>query len=248
MSGDRDYYAEGSLSAEFYDLVTAADGSLAGDLELYAGLAPTGGSVLELGAGSGRLTFALAALGFWVTGVEISATMLAKARSAAAAARVELLHADMTALDLGRTFDLVLCPFFTLAHVAPEPGWRDTFQVAARHLRPGGRAAFHLPLRRLMALPPPDPGRVVFDRPLPGGGRLQLHIRDRAFDDASGRLDQRVDYVERGPGGEVRRRSTERLTYHVADPRPFAEAAALASEGPPIPLGGAGQVWVFRRP
>ena len=40
MSIERPYYAEGSLSAAFYDLVTAADATLAGDVDLYAGLVP----------------------------------------------------------------------------------------------------------------------------------------------------------------------------------------------------------------
>ncbi|HET6970726.1 MAG TPA: class I SAM-dependent methyltransferase, partial [Phenylobacterium sp.] len=59
----RAYYGEGSLSAAFYDVVTAADGRLRGDDALYAALAPAGGQVLELGCGTGRLTADLAARG-----------------------------------------------------------------------------------------------------------------------------------------------------------------------------------------
>lgn len=248
MSQERPYYAEGSLSAAFYDVVTAADPTLAGDVDLYAGLVPAGGTVLELGAGSGRLTFALAERGFTVTGVEIAPAMLAKAQAARPGRGVELVLADMTELDLGRTFDAVVCPFFTLAHAPPEPGWRRTFEVAARHLKPGGRAAFHLPLARLMALPgPADPDRPILDRPLATGGRLQLHIRARAFDAAAGRMDQDVEYVERDAEGAVHRRSTERLTYYVTDPQPLALAAGLTLDRSPVPLGGVGEVWVFRQ-
>lgn len=246
-----DYYQPGSLSAAFYDLVTAADTRLAGDVEIYAALAPPGGSVLELGAGSGRLTAALAERGFNVTGVDIAPAMLAQARARQAAvpadvaARMALLEGDMTALDLGRTFDLVLCPFFTLAHVAPPAAWTATFATAARHLEPGGRAAFHLPLREIMALPGPDPARAVLDLPLPTGGRLTLYVPQRTFRDE--RMDQVVEYVERDADGNPVRRSAERLIYHIADPVPLAATAGLVFDRPPIGLGGVGEVWVFRK-
>lgn len=249
----RPYYAPGSLSARFYDVVTAADTRLSGDVEIYAGLAPAGGAVLELGAGSGRLAAALAGRGLPVTGVEIAPAMLAQALARRAtlpadvASRIALRQGDMTALDLKRTFDLVACPYFTLAHVPAGAAWRNTFATMARHLAPGGPAAVHLPLRELMALPAPPAERPVLDEPLPGGGRLQLHILERRFRADIGRLDQTIDYVERTPLGAVARRSAERLTYWMADPRPAAAAAGLILDRPPIPLGGVGEVWVFRK-
>ena len=60
MAPTRPYYAERGLSAAFYDTVTAADARLAGDLDIYADLAAAGGSILELGSGTGRLAIALA--------------------------------------------------------------------------------------------------------------------------------------------------------------------------------------------
>src|SRR5678815_5070875 len=121
MAQARPYYAEKGLSAVFYDTVTGADARLEGDLEVYAKLAPSGGSVLELGAGTGRVAIALAERGLHVTGVEIAPSMLAQAQAKRAtldpeiAAHISLRRGDMTALDLKRTFDLVLCPYFTLA-------------------------------------------------------------------------------------------------------------------------------------
>jgi SAM-dependent methyltransferase len=249
MANTRPYYAPGSLSTAFYEVVTAADTRLSGDLEIYAGLAPAGGSVLELGAGSGRLTFGLAARGLSVVGVDLSPEMLDQARAAApAGAAVELVLGDMTALDLDRTFDLVICPFFTLAHAPTGAPWARTFAVAARHLRPGGRFAVHLPLAEMMRLPgPADPDRAVMDEVLADGRRLQLFVRGRRFDEAAGRFDQDVDYVVRDASGAVVRRSLERMTFHVADPRPYAEAAGLVLDRPPIRHGGVGDIWVFRK-
>ncbi len=254
MAPARPYYADKGLSAAFYDLITAADTRLAGDVEIYAGLAPAGGSVLELGAGTGRVAFALAERGLTVAGIELAPAMLAQgqARRAAlpaeVAARVELRRGDMTALDLKRTFDLVACPFFTLAHVPAGAAWRNTFATAARHLAPGGLAAFHLPLMEIMRLPgPANPGLPVMDQPLPGGGRLRLYVRERSFREAVGRLDQVVEYVELDAAGAVVRRSPERLTYYLTDPEPLAATAGLVRDRDPIPLGGVGEIWVFRK-
>lgn len=248
----RPYYSDNSLSAAFYDVVTATDARLAGDIDIYAGLVPAGGSVLELGAGAGRVSFALAERGHSVVGVDISPAMLAKgeARLAQAppeiAARLAFRRGDMTALDLKRTFDAVICPYFTLAHVPAGAAWRNTFTVAARHLEPGGLAAFHLPLRDMMRLPGPDPKLPVMDQPLGDGRRLVLFVKERTFREKVGRLDQVVEYVEVGPAG-VLRRSAERLTFYLADPEPLAATAGLVRDRDPIDVGGVGEIWVFRR-
>lgn len=257
MAGVKPYYAPGSLSARFYDVVTAADSSLAGDAAIYAALAPPGGRVLELGAGSGRLTAALAERGFSVTGIDIARPMLAQAQARVAAlpaevaARIELRLGDMTALDLKRTFDLVVCPFFTLAHVPAGQAWANTFRTAARHLAPGGRAAFHLPRVELMrrnGTAANEPDRVVMERPLEHGGRLRIRVAGRGFDERLGRLGQVIDYEEVDAAGRTLARSAERFSYWMAAPEPFAAKAGLTLEAPPTPLGEVGDIWVFRTP
>jgi len=254
MAAVRPYYSAGSMSAAFYDVVTAADARLAGDVEIYAGLAAAGTSVLELGAGSGRITAALAERGFAVTGVDLSRAMLVQAerRRAAlapdAAARISLRLGDMTALDLKRTFDLVVCPYFTLAHVPAGQAWKNGFRTAARHLADGGLAAFHLPRLELMSrATPPDPDAVVLDEPLSGGGRLRLRVKAREFRPGVGRLEQVIEYEELDARGASLRRSAERLAYYMADPIPLAQSAGLAPDRDPIPLGDVGDIWVFRR-
>ncbi|RAK59006.1 hypothetical protein DJ021_03900 [Phenylobacterium hankyongense] len=254
MAQTRPYYADRSLSAAHYDIVTAADARLTGDIDIYDGLAPAAGSVLELGAGAGRIALALAERGHPVVGVEIAPAMLAQAQAKRAAAepqvagRVEFRRGDMTALDLGQSFDLVLCPYFTLAHVPAGAAWRNTFAVMARHLAPGGLVAVHLPLLELMRQPGgPRPDLPVLDRPLEPGGRLLLYVRERLFREAVGRLDQVIEYVELDAKGGVVRRSLERLTYYCADPSPFAQGAGLEPDRAPIALGGVGEIHVFRR-
>jgi SAM-dependent methyltransferase len=66
--------------ARYYDLDLRDD---PGDLDLYLALAArTGGPVLELAAGSGRIAVPLAAAGYQVTGVDNDPAMLARAELA----------------------------------------------------------------------------------------------------------------------------------------------------------------------
>ena len=253
MTSTRPYYADRSLSARYYEAVTAADARLVGDLEIYAGLAPARGSILELGCGAGRLTLALAKQGFTVTGVDVAPAMLTQARTRAAAldptiaARLDLRQGDMTALDLKQTFDLVICPYFTLAHVPAGAAWRNTFATAARHLVPGGLAAFHLPRTDIMAMPgPADPARPVLDLAVEGG-RLQLFVRERRFRPDIGRLDQALEYAVLDAQGRRVEASTERLTYYMTDPEPAAATAGLTLDRPSEDLGGVGDIWVFQK-
>lgn len=250
------YYADKGLSAAFYDLITAHDRSLDGDIDLYARLAPPGGAILELGAGTGRVAAALAERGFHVLGIDAAPSMLkhAEARRAAlaadGAARLEFRRGDMAALALGRTFDAVICPFFGLAHLPAGAAWSNVFAGVAAHLAPGGRAAFHLPSERVMTAPgPPDPSLPVARLSVDdAGNELRLFVRERRFREAIGRFDQLMDYVVVDPAGRTVRSSRERLTYYAAEPAPFALAAGLLPDGAPVNLGGVGEVHLFRKP
>lgn len=254
MAGVRPYYSEKGLTATFYDLTTAMDPSLAGDIDIYRGLAPPGGSVLELGVGTGRVAFALAEGGLTVTGIDLAPTMLGQARAKLTAAdpqvaaRLTLLQGDMAALSLVGTFDAVICPYFGLAHLPAGAAWRSVFAGVAKRLKPGGLCAFHLPSAERMAqAPAAAPDRPVFQAPLDATGRqLSIFIHERTAKPGVGRFDQVVDHVVVGPKGEERR-ARERITYYAADPDPYALAAGLALDRPPIDLGGVGAIHVFRR-
>lgn len=254
MAKAKPYYAPGGLSVAYYDLLTDADARLRGDEDVYAGLAPADGSILELGAGTGRLTAGFAARGLTVTGVDIAAPMLERAQARVAALppdvreRIELRRGDMTALDLKRTFDLVVCPFFTLAHVPAGAAWKNAFATMAKHLAPGGLAAVHLPRLEIMRMPgPPNPDRPVLELPTPDGRRLLLFVRERTFKDGINRLDQVLEYALADASGRIVQRSPERLTYYMADPEPAAAMAGLVLDRPPIDLGGVGDIFVFRK-
>ena len=114
MVGEWVFYARDSLNVESYDSqAQAGHPVLAGDIEFYIDQAPSsGGPVLDLGGGTGRVAWPLAEAGFEVTSLDLSAPMLARSEakralaSPAARARVELVHADLRDFALPTQFGL----------------------------------------------------------------------------------------------------------------------------------------------
>lgn len=141
-----------------------------------------GGAVLEYGAGNGRITLPLARHGFDVTGVDLSAPMLADLRErlgredAEVRRRVHLRKADMRTVKLGRRVPLVLCPFNAALHLYDR---RDVERFLARvraHLAPGGTFVVDLsvPVARDLARDPAR-GYTAPTFVYPGVGRVKYH-------------------------------------------------------------------------
>ena len=103
-----------------------------GETGIIAGAVPHGGTLLELGAGAGRMTGPLVARGFRVTAVDESAPMLARIEGA------ETVLSAIEDLDLGRRFDVVTLTSF-LVNTA-DPALRDRLlRTCARHVADDGR-------------------------------------------------------------------------------------------------------------
>ncbi|MCR6031159.1 methyltransferase domain-containing protein [Nocardioides sp. zg-579] len=100
-----------------------------------------GGSVLELGCGTGHKLIPIASDGHPCTGLELSPAMLAEARRKAdeRGVAVEWLQGDMRRLELGRTFDLVLIAANSLLHLHEADDLVACFRTVRRHLAPGAR-------------------------------------------------------------------------------------------------------------
>jgi SAM-dependent methyltransferase len=99
--------------------------------DLIAAAVPAGSTVLELGAGAGRVTHELLARGYSVVAVDDSEQMLARIVGA------ETVLAGIEGLDLGRRFDAVLLCSHLINR--PDAVQREEFvATCARHLAPGG--------------------------------------------------------------------------------------------------------------
>lgn len=120
-----DYAPDGSPVPLYLRLPPRTD-----DAALIHDLLPAGGSVLDLGCGAGRLSEPLAGLGHPVTGVDDEPRMLAALRLTTG------VHADLTTVDLGRTFDAVLL-MSHLVNSADERLVTAALDTARRHLDGG---------------------------------------------------------------------------------------------------------------
>lgn len=103
-----------------------------GEPELVHGAIPEASEILELGAGAGRITHGLLALGHPVVAVDQSPEMLAHVVGA------ETVPADLETLDLGRRFPVVLLASHFINDVDREHV-RSYLACCARHVLPDGQ-------------------------------------------------------------------------------------------------------------
>ena len=98
------------------------------------------GKVCECACGTGSLTIPLAAMGYQMTGVDISPDMLFEASQKArkAGAMIPFVKQDMRQLHLHRQMDAVLCTNDGVNYLRSEDELRQFFQASHRVLREGG--------------------------------------------------------------------------------------------------------------
>ena len=139
------------MSGSPYDPIAAVydawSASVTEDVEFYVEEArASGGPVVELACGTGRIAVPVAKAGVRVIGVDASARMLEVAQEYAVAAGVgellDLRHGDLREPPVPERVPLVLIPFRSLLHMTTD---RDRLlALAAAHdlLLPGGRLVF----------------------------------------------------------------------------------------------------------
>lgn len=108
-------------------------------IDRFIGELPPGGTILDLGCGSGEpIGRHLIEQGFAVTGVDSSPSLIAICRERFPAA--EWGVADMRTLDLDRRFDGLIA-WHSFFHLSPDDQ-RPMFARFAAHLKPGGTLIF----------------------------------------------------------------------------------------------------------
>lgn len=122
----------------FRDL--AADGvDLGGEARLVDALLPRRARVLDAGSGTGRVGALLHAAGHEVVGVDGDPELVAAAEADHPGPR--WIVGDLAELDLGKTFDAVVCAGNVMTFLAPSTR-REVLRRLLAHLAPTGRAAF----------------------------------------------------------------------------------------------------------
>ena len=116
-----------------WERLAAKGENVHGEADLVWSLGPR--RVLDAGCGTGRVAIELARRGVEVTGVDLDPTMLDRAR--AKAPELPWVEGDLSDVDLGRSFDVIVLAGNVMIYL--EPG-SEAAVVAnlARHLEPGG--------------------------------------------------------------------------------------------------------------
>ncbi|MBN1285946.1 MAG: class I SAM-dependent methyltransferase [Anaerolineae bacterium] len=151
----------------FYD---AENQDLTEDLALYGELLDeTGGPVLDVGCGTGRVAFHLAQMqAARVVGLDISGAMLERARARlqqrhTLAGQVEFLEADITTFESDERFGLVVFAYNGFMHLRRQSDQLAALRRMAAALRDDGRLVIDLP-NAARAYAAPDEIGLVFER------------------------------------------------------------------------------------
>lgn len=225
--------------ARLYDVDVLDD---PGDLDLYLALAArTGGPILELASGSGRLAVPLAEAGYHVTAVDLDTAMLdrlrvrAKHAGPAVVDRLTIIEADLTGLPLqsrGR-FRLGILALNSIMLLESREAQRAAFETLARHLAPGGLGVIDVWLPAGEDLGSYD-GRLNLEycRIDPETGLLVTKMTSAQYQAGTGKVRLTAIYDESAPGGSPKRwiRQDQLRLVDTEELRGMAQAAGFAVE------------------
>ncbi len=268
MAERKAFFASHGLAVETYDArIPAPDQPpIGGDVEFYLNLAQRAdGPVLELGAGTGRVVWALAVAGFEVVGLDISGPMLERAEAKRAAVPIEsgeratFIEGDMTDFTLDRSFGLAVSAFRAFQALLTPETQRRSLDCVYRHLRPGGLIALHLFDPRFeYLLPGSDAPRMHGEcRHHQTNKPIRFETIERRSDPLTQTLEEIWRFEELDDGGNVLRHEEVTLalrwTYrwemrYLLELCGFDIEAEYSDFRQSPAAYGLEQVWVARRP
>jgi SAM-dependent methyltransferase len=147
------------ISAKHYDSAYTTSQFLV-DVPFYVELAKrSGGPVLEIACGTGRVLLNIAREGIEIDGVDNSAPMLQvlearlKREPGAVRDKVTLHTGDMRRFRLSRKYPLAIIPFRPMQHMYTVQDQVDALTTAASHLQENGKLAFDVFFPKFEAIP-----------------------------------------------------------------------------------------------
>ncbi len=121
------------LGCSFYDLEMEG---YTEDIAFFNKILPAEGNVLELGCGSGRVGRGLASPERVITGIDISLSMLKRARQHSSTA-TNFVAMDMTNIAFSCLFDAVIVPYNSLNLLVTKENILQCLGECRKHLPPG---------------------------------------------------------------------------------------------------------------
>ena len=120
-----------------------------GEIDFYRAMAKEvkeqGGSVLEVGCGTGRVTLQLAQEGVSIVGMDLSPAMLKIAHQKSESLQnVRWVEGDMMSFDLGEYFDLIIIPGHSFQFMLAPEDQLACLHCIRHHLAPSGKLVLHV--------------------------------------------------------------------------------------------------------
>jgi len=192
-------YDEYTSIAELYDYVVPYRERQ--DVAFFVEAArESGGPVLEVGCGTGRVLIPTARAGLEITGLDLSPHMLDICRARLETepeqvrARVRLVAGDMRRFELSQSFQLITLPFRPFQHLTTVEDQLACLGCLRRHLAQDGRVILDVFNPSLKALAKTNFGEEVSEEPefsMPDGRKVIRRHRIVSRDEAN-----QVNYVE----------------------------------------------------
>lgn len=263
MNHARQFYSLGGINAETYD--TRTEGQ-PGEIDFYVVRSrASGGAVLELGCGTGRVTWPIARAGLSIVGLDLEMAMLAQAErkrsleSREANANARFVHGDMTNFSLDEEFALAIIPFRAFLMLLEVEQQRAALGCIRRHLRPGGRLIVDIfdPLYDVLVEETFTPRREVPEMRHPlTGNAVGVLVTERTNDRVRQRITERWRFREVSPDGTLVREQDELLQVrwmfryemqHLLELCNFEIEEELSDFFGAPPAYGKAQIWTARR-
>jgi SAM-dependent methyltransferase len=184
---------------------------------------PAGSKILDLCCGQGRHSIPLAALGYEVTGLDLSRTLLNRARVAGRGAglRVRWVRSDMRDVPFEGEYDAVINIFTAFGYLENEAEDQRALGQVYKALKPGGRLLLEVASRDA-AVRRFTPADVTHYQ----DGLLAL--QEQTFDLRTSRMQVRVTLIE--PDGARREYGQSIRLYTLTELAAMLGAAGLSVE------------------
>jgi SAM-dependent methyltransferase len=204
---------EYAATAEFYDYVVPYQ--TRPDVVFFIEAAQaSGGPVLEVGCGTGRVLIPTARAGIPIYGIDFSPYMLdvcerrVEQEPPDVQARIQLDQADMRDFDLGQTFQLITIPFRPFQHLIEVEDQIACLRCIHRHLADEGRFILDLFNPSVVFLARELTGEEQDDGPaftMPDGRHVQRRSRVIKRDVFKQYQDVELIYYATHPDGHTER-------------------------------------------
>ena len=213
MNEDTGGYQSHPLTAQLYDQFLPYRERPDRDFYLQEAI-ESGGPVLEIGCGTGRVLLPTARAGIPITGLDLSTHMLDVCRQnlndepRKVQEQVTLVEGDMRDFDLGETFKLVTTPFRPFQHLLTAEDQLSCLDCVRRHLVPRGIFILDIFNPSLTALTAEDLGQEFEEKPpftTPEGIEVRRFHKVNARDYHNQILDVELIYYLTHPDGREER-------------------------------------------